>query len=392
MAGLMSAGHNGGPPLVLKFGGSSFADVDGFHRVARHVASRVRAEGCPAVVVVSAMSGTTHRLQQVLHEVNPAPAAEVAAAVLTTGETVSAALLTAALHLLGMPARAVPPTGVGFVAAGPADRALLEYVDPAPLRAALAVCPVLVLPGAQAVDSAGQAVMLGRNSSDLSAVAAAAAVGATTCEFYSDVPGICSADPYVVPEARTLPRVSYPTMRLMSRAGAKVLHDGAVAYAQDVGIRLLCCSMPPGSRCETVIGDGPPVAAVVLHRDGEVWGFPDGASRGAAADAVGAQGLDALPFDLDGGRFLVVSAGAHREVVERCAAAGRAHPGLRLLTTLHHDGRPEHTLVAPADAAAEVHRRHGLLYPDAGTAAPASPPGKARSAHSGMLVAAALRP
>lgn len=391
MAGLMGTG---GPPLVLKFGGSSFTDLDGFHRVARHVAARARAGGCPVVVVVSAMSGTTHRLQQALHEVNPAPAAEVVAAVLTTGESVSAALLTAALHSLGMPARAVPAAALGFAAAGPADRASLEYVDPALLRAALAACPVLVLPGGQAVDSAGQAVMLGRNSSDLSAVAAAAAVGATQCEFYSDVAGICSADPYVVPGARTLPRVSYPTMRQMSRAGAKVLHDGAVAFAQDLGIRLHCCSMPPGSRCETIVGDGLPVAAVVLHRDGDVWGFPDAASRGAAADAVDAQGLAALPFDMDGGPFLVVTAGAHRDVVERCAAAGTAHPGLRLLTTLHHDGRPERTLVAPADAAAEANRRHNLLYPDAATtAAPAAPPGKARSAHSGMLVAAAaLRP
>lgn len=387
MAGLSTGAADGGPPTVHKFGGSAFAEVSGFLAAARHVERQVRAQRRPAVVVVSAMSGTTGRLAEVLREVDPRAPASVVSALLSTGETVSTALLAAAFHALGLQARALSAHETGFVAAGAADRAGLEFVDRDVLRSALATCPVLVLPGGQAVDCAGVTVMLGRNSSDLSAVAAAAAVGAPSCDFYSDVPGICTADPYLVPTARTLPHVSYSTMRLMARSGAKVLHEGAVAYAEDAGIRLRCLTLPPEARYATEVSSGRPTAAVILHRTGEVVGFGGAEARDAARDQLTAEGLDAVPVAVGGEPYLVVTVAGHEEVLVRCAPSGRRHLDLRLLTVVHADGRAEHQLVPVSRAAAEARRRHCELYPESAAAAPTATTPKRRSAHSDLLVA-----
>jgi aspartate kinase len=368
-------------PLVHKYGGSSVLHPEAFGVVARHVAGCVRREGRPAVVVVSAMSGTTGRLQQLLDRVNPAAPSEVAAALLTTGETVSAALLTAAFVDLGIPARQLRADRIGFVATGPPERAALEFVDPATLLEALAQAPVVVVPGGQAVDATGSVVMLGRNSSDLTAAAIAAALGAPTCEIYSDVPGVCTADPHLVPEARTLPRIGYRTMRLLARSGAKVLHEGAVAYAEDGNVELRCCSLLPEGRCATVVSDGPPVAAVALHDRVEVVHFPDPASRAAAEWDLNLAGVRPVPVEVDGEPYLAVP------TADRPAAplpGGRPVPGAALLTVLHHDGAVERQLVPGERGAAEARRRHRELYPEAAGLAAAS--AKTRSAHSDVLV------
>ncbi|MFD4247622.1 hypothetical protein ACFWP3_39475 [Streptomyces sp. NPDC058525] len=389
-------------PLVVKFGGSAFADLDGFARVARYTARRAAEDERPVVVVVSAMSGTTGRLQQTLDVLAGDPPAPVAAMLLTSGETVSVALLAAALDAEGVPALPLTAAGTGLLGEGPADRARLVRADPAVLLAGLEDSPVLVVPGGQAVDAGGRTVMLGRNSSDLSAAAMAAALGAGTCVLFSDVPGVCTADPYVVPAARTLAEISYEGVRRMSRHGAKVVHESAVDWAERGGVRLHCRPFPwsggeggegVGGGPGTVVGAGPEAAAVVAHKGSEVWRFRSGPERRAAARGLLSDGLRTTEFDSASGPYLVVPAGVRGTAAH--LGAGRRHDDLCLITTVHADGRAEHVLVSRADADAEARRCHALLYPDpdpAGTlgtpgapgqAAPA--PAKARSPHSDVL-------
>ncbi|WP_052229723.1 hypothetical protein [Streptomyces sp. CT34] len=377
-----------GPPLVLKFGGSAFADLDGYHLVARYAVRRVTDEKRPLVVVASAMSGTTGRLQQTLDALVDAPPADAAAMLLTTGETVSVALLAAALDAEGVMARPLQAAGTGLLAEGPDDRAGLVSAGPGTLAEALADCPVAVVPGGQAVDADGRTVMLGRNSSDLSAVAVAAALGAGTCELFSDVPGVCTADPYLVPEARTLSRISYEGVRRMSRHGAKVVHEGAVDWAEREGVRLLCRPFPwcEGPDSGTAVGTGPEAAAVVVHKNSDVWCFRSGPERRAVAGQLWAEGLAVAEFDTAGEACLTVPTGA-RGVARHLRAAHRLDD-LCLITTLWPDGRTEHTVVPHPEAAAEARRCHALLYPDPeGTRGPpVPPPAKARSPHSDVLV------
>ncbi|MEU9112406.1 aspartate kinase [Streptomyces sp. NPDC048483] len=375
-------------PLVLKFGGSAFADLDGYHRVARYAVRRVTEEKRPLVVVVSAMSGTTGRLQQTLDALVDDPPAHAAAMLLTTGETVSVALLAAALDAEGVRACPLPAAGTGLLAEGPGDRAGLTSAGPGALAEALADCPIVVVPGGQGVDAAGRAVMLGRNSSDLSAVAVAAALGADTCELFSDVPGVCTADPYLVPEARTLSQISYEGVRRMSRHGAKVVHEGAVDWAERGGVQLLCRPFPwrEGPDGGTAVGTGPEVSAVVVHKDSDVWRFRSGRERQAAGGRLRAEGLAVAEFDAAGEACLTVPTGARG--VARHLRTARRLDDLCLVTTLWADGRTEHTVVPRAEAAAEARRCHALLYPapgdTPGQAVP--PPAKARSPHSGVLV------
>ncbi|MFD9339724.1 hypothetical protein ACFWBF_35900 [Streptomyces sp. NPDC060028] len=386
MVGLTGAGPDQGP-LVMKFGGSAFADLDGYTRVARYTARRAADEKRPVVVVVSAMSGTTGRLQQTLDIVADDPPAPVAAMLLTSGETVSVALLAAALDAAGVPALPLSAAGTGLVGEGPADRARLIRTDPAVLLSGLAHCPVLVVPGGQAVDAAGRTVMLGRNSSDLSAAAMAAALGAGTCVLFSDVPGVCTADPYLVPAARTLPEISYEGVRRMARHGAKVVHESALDWAERAHVRLHCRPFPwtAGGEDGTVVGEGPEAAAVVAHKSSDVWRFRSGRERRAAARGLSADGVRSTVFDSPSGTYLVVQAGI-RGTAHHLGAA-RRHDDLCLITSVRADGRAEHVLVSRADADTEARRSHARLYPDPVSAPePAAPaPVKVRSPHSDVL-------
>lgn len=371
-------------PQVLKFGGACFLNLTDYRIVARYIADRLH-DSVRIVAVVSAMSGTTGNLQEAQRNLHAQPPAALAAALLVTADTVSAILLATALCELNIDARAIEASEEGLSASGEPDRARLTRIDPAPLWRALADREVIVLPGGQAVDENKRTVTLGRNSSDLSAVATAIALNADCCEIFSDVPGVFTADPYLLPEAQIIPEVGYRTARRMSRAGAKVLHPVAIELAERHGLPVVCRARPPdGAAGTTITGNAVP-AIILADTRTAVWAFHDIAELERARDRLsrerfGDQGVDHVVADYGGVRHLVVPGGDPQGTAHRVCAAAHEVTGLRLLTTIRGDHEPERVLLPEDELIAEARRRHQLHYP--GTKKRAV---KQRSSLSGLL-------
>ncbi|MDL2402377.1 aspartate kinase [Rhizobium mayense] len=228
---------------VLKFGGSNFLNPEDFGRVARHLAERLAAGENKIVAVVSAMSGTTDELKAVMLDVNKQPKPSNLDAALATGEMLSACLLEAAVSGLGIRALSLNGYSLGIRSNSEFGRASVESVDASPVIAALQENDVVIAAGGQAIDQSGKVTFLGRNSSDLTAIVIASMLGEHACEIYSDVPGVYTADPYLVPGARLIPEIAYTTIARMSQHGAKVLHHRAVAYAEKHAITIACKSL-----------------------------------------------------------------------------------------------------------------------------------------------------
>ncbi|MCF6114627.1 MAG: uridylate kinase [Mesorhizobium sp.] len=228
---------------ILKFGGSSFLHPKDYGRIAGHLADRLAAGEHKIVAVVSAMSGTTCNLKAVMLDVNKQASPSNLDGALATGEMLSASLLEAAISRLGIPAISLNGYSLGIRTNSDFGRASIKSVDPTPILAALQEHHVVVAAGAQAIDQSGRLTFLGRNSSDLSAIAIASMLGEHTCEIYSDVPGVYTADPYLVAGAQLIPEISYRAMLQMSRHGAKVLHHRAVHYAETHNVTIVCKSL-----------------------------------------------------------------------------------------------------------------------------------------------------
>ncbi|GHA75973.1 aspartate kinase [Streptomyces termitum] len=303
-----------GAARVLKFGGSSFAGPDGYARVADAVGRRLREGSGPLAVVVSAGPGETEALRERLLGVDPRPEDETLAGLLTLADTTGAQLLAAALHRAGVGSTVLAGARLGLVSDAVFARARLVRTDPGPLASALAAHEVVVVPGGQAVDGRGRPTWLGKNSSDLSAVAVAAAVGARRCEIHSDVDGVYSADPHLVPGARLLPLVSYDTASLLSLHGAKVIHRRAVEMARRCGVELvLRHALPPFARGSRVGARGAPVSAVVLDRRSAALRYRTEEEADRAFAALRAANAEAVR--LDGGP-LVVAVGGFLDLAE----------------------------------------------------------------------------
>ncbi|MFG2593006.1 aspartate kinase [Streptomyces sp. NPDC048438] len=282
-------------PVVLKFGGSTFRTSDAYHDLATGLDERIRREGRPMAVVVSAMQGETEGLRDRLHEVNDVPGPETAAGLLTTADLVSAHLLAAALHRRGRSATVLAGHQLGLTTNASFLWARVTGIDPGPLRRALSEYEVVVVPGGQAVDAEGRPTWLGKNSSDLSALAVARAVGSRSCEIHSDVDGIYTSDPHLITGARMLREVSYNMAALMSLYGAKVLHRRAVQLALRHRIEIvLRFNRAPYTAGTTISGAGTQAAAVVFNQRSVVLDYPDEARADAAHHAFHLEGLDAV--------------------------------------------------------------------------------------------------
>ncbi|WP_027587544.1 aspartate kinase [Acidipropionibacterium thoenii] len=218
--------------VVQKFGGSSVADAESIKRVARRIAATRRA-GNEVVIVISAMGDSTDDLMDLALKVSPQPAPRELDMLLTTGERQSAALLAMALSDLGVPARSYTGSQAGVITTAAHGNARIIDITPGRVEKSLSAGNVVIVCGFQGVSQTTKDVTtLGRGASDTTAVALASALNAQYCEIYSDVDGVFTADPRIVPEARRIPEISYEEMLEMAACGAKILHLRCVEYAR----------------------------------------------------------------------------------------------------------------------------------------------------------------
>jgi aspartate kinase len=253
--------------IVQKYGGSSVADAGRIKEVAAKIAAR-RAEGHDLVVVVSAMGDTTDELLALAREVTDAPSRRELDMLLTAGERISMALLSMALNALDVPAISFTGSQSGIITNDSHANARIVEVRPYRIQDELAQGRVVIVAGYQGVSYKREVTTLGRGGSDTTAVALAAALEAEACEIYSDVDGVFSADPRVVPQARKLAEISYEEMQELAESGARVLNAQAVEFARRAGIVLHARATHGGEG--TVVGDvpaAPRVSGVTGEKD-----------------------------------------------------------------------------------------------------------------------------
>src|SRR5919197_4060178 len=220
--------------IVQKYGGSSVADAEKIKNVARRVAESAAQH--QLVVVVSAMGKTTDSLVNLASKITPTPDPREMDMLLATGEQVTIALLTMALQGLGLKARSLTGPQAGLRTDRGHTKARITRITPERARAALDAGEIVIVAGFQGVSDADELTTLGRGGSDLTAVALAAALKADVCEIYTDVDGVYTADPNIVPDARKLARITYDEMLELASLGAKVLMLRCVEFAKKYGV------------------------------------------------------------------------------------------------------------------------------------------------------------
>ncbi|KQY46822.1 aspartate kinase [Cellulomonas sp. Root137] len=273
--------------IVQKYGGSSVADATSIKRVAKRVAEAKRA-GHDVVVVVSAMGDTTDELIDLAQQVTPLPPQREMDILLTAGERISMSLLAMAIHNLGVEAKSFTGQQAGVITDEAYGKARIIDVTPSRIRQTLAQGSVAIVAGFQGVNpTTNDVTTLGRGGSDTTAVALAASLMADVCEIYTDVDGVFTADPRIVPNARKLDRVSYDEMLELAASGAKVLVLRCVEYARRYGVPIHVRSSFT-THTGTLVTDQPaaegeiveqPIIAGVAHDRSEakitVVGVPD---------------------------------------------------------------------------------------------------------------------
>ena len=223
--------------IVQKYGGTSVGSAERIKNVARRVA-RWKAQGHQVVVVVSAMSGETNRLIALAKEIQTQPNPRELDVMVSTGEQVTIALLSMALMDLGLKARSYTGAQVKILTDSAYTKARIVSIDEARMRADLEQDHVVVVAGFQGVDEAGNITTLGRGGSDTTGVALAAALKADECQIYTDVDGVYTTDPRIVPEARRLKTITFEEMLEMASLGSKVLQIRSVEFAGKYKVKL----------------------------------------------------------------------------------------------------------------------------------------------------------
>ncbi len=221
--------------IVQKYGGSSVANPGRIQNVARRVAG-YRAKGDQVVVVVSAMSGVTDNLIGLAKEITPLPSEREMDMLLATGEQQTIALTAIALHELGVAATSLTGAQAGIVTDGVHTKARIQNITPKKVHALLDAGNVVIVAGFQGETPEGHITTLGRGGSDLTAIALAAALKADLCQISTDVDGVYTTDPRIVPGARKLSEVSYDEMLELAGAGAKVMQGRSVEFAKKFGV------------------------------------------------------------------------------------------------------------------------------------------------------------
>jgi aspartate kinase len=283
--------------IVQKYGGTSLADAARIRRVAERVVA-TREAGHDVVAVVSAMGHHTDDLVELAQRVSPNPPPRELDMLLTAGERISMSLLAMAIADLGTTAKSFTGSQAGIITDTLHGKARILDVRAGRITEALAAGHAVIVAGFQGVSTEHDVTTLGRGGSDTTAVALAAALGAASCEIYTDVDGVYTADPRIVPEARKLHAVSYEEMLEMAASGAKVLQLRSVEYARNHGVRIHCRSSADETPGTLVVSEQEtmerPLVTAVTHSTDEarvtLTGVPDrpgvaGRIFGALADA-----------------------------------------------------------------------------------------------------------
>ncbi len=270
--------------IVQKYGGTSVGSPDRIKNVASRVA-KYQAEGHQVVVVVSAMSGETNRLIALAKDVAAVPDPREMDVVISTGEQVTIGLLCMALQGMGVKARSYTGAQVKILTDSAFTKARILNIDEAPIRADLNSGHVVVVAGFQGVDELGNITTLGRGGSDTTGVALAAALKADECQIYTDVDGVYTTDPRIVPEARKLDRITFEEMLEMASLGSKVLQIRSVEFAGKYRVKLRVLSSFQEGGDGTLITveeetnmEQPVISGIAFNRDEAkltVLGVPD---------------------------------------------------------------------------------------------------------------------
>ncbi len=224
--------------IVQKYGGTSVADTERIKSAAERIVSKVR-EGDKVIVVVSAMAGETDKFVNFAHEITDTPDEREMDLLLSSGERITSALMAMAIQKSGLKSMSFTGRQVGIITDSSHTKAMIEHIEAGRLKAALDEDKVPVVAGFQGIDEFSDVTTLGRGGSDTTAVAIAAALKADMCEIYTDVEGVFTADPRIVPDARKMDRVSYDEMLEMASLGAKVLHGRSVEFAKKYNVPLV---------------------------------------------------------------------------------------------------------------------------------------------------------
>ena len=290
--------------IVQKYGGTSVGSVERIEAVADRIAKN-HATGDQLIVVVSAMSGETNRLLGLASDLTSDPSPRELDVLVSTGEQVSMALLSMALHVRGIPALSLKGSQVAIRTDSFHNKARIQSIDDRRLRSELAAGKVVVVAGFQGVDENGETTTLGRGGSDTSAVALAAAIKADECQIYTDVDGVYTTDPRVVDGARRLESITFEEMLEMASMGSKVLQLRSVEFAGKYSVPLRVLSSfkeGPGtliSMDEDNVMEAPTIAGIAFNRDEAkltVIGVPD--TPGVAYQILGPIGEANIEVDV----------------------------------------------------------------------------------------------
>ncbi|MBA3772074.1 MAG: aspartate kinase [Ramlibacter sp.] len=360
---------NRGVLSVMKFGGSSFASQAHFVPICQWIHRHLRElEGDHRVIcIVSAPSGLTEKYRETLLALNPMPTSRLIDAGLPLADSLGAVFVAAALQAAGVSATVALGNQIGLRTDRNYTRARLHAVETDALAALLEEHQVIVVPGGQAsAADTGETTWLGKNSSDLSAIALAAALECENVEIYSDVPGVYSCDPNIVPEAYLLPQLPHAQAVEMSRSGAKVLHHRGVEHALQHRLRIVCRSNRDDFSIGTILEvAGLFQSTVIPDARSQVFSGP------IAVINIAAQELEAIAVpcllvldnnDINTSR-LVVTCGYFD--APHFLVAGRQFPLIcedtRLISVIKNDGSILRELVPPSQLAArarELHKSH----------------------------------
>ncbi len=252
------------PLIVQKFGGTSLAGAEKIHRAARR-AIRAKLDGHHVVLVVSAMGKSTDELLALSQEVSPDPPKRELDMLLTTGEQVSIALVAMAIHAAGHEAISLTAAQLGLLTDGVHMRARIQRISRDRIDKELSAGKIVIVAGFQGIDAGGEITTMGRGASDTTAAALAAVLDAQVCEIYTDVDGIYSADPRIVPKARKIDKISYDVILEMAATGAGVMHARAIEFGKKFSVPIHVRSSMTDVKGTLIMHETPDMEAIAVQ-------------------------------------------------------------------------------------------------------------------------------